>query len=137
MHTITKKEGHLLVEFNDGFGSEDIVNLIRHEAGFDNESGKNSIWLVDKHPAQLSIGELPNVVDVAATLPLEQLRGRKTAIVTHHSVTRVALQILADGLQHRLPLRCRTFKTIEEAHRWLDFVNMPPDSTNPDLSADL
>jgi len=122
MHTIRDKSSHLLVEFNDGFGSGDIMELMRHEAFFTDKPAKSTIWLVGKHPARVSMGELPTVVDDAAQLPLDRVKDKKTAIVTEHSSTRITMQMLADGLQHSLPLRCRTFTTIEEAHRWLDYL---------------
>ncbi len=123
MRTINHDTSHLLVELDEGFDSGEIMKLMRHEAFFDDEPVKSTIWLMGKHPARLSMGELPAVVDDAAALPLERVKDKKTAIVSDHSPTRVTMQVLADGLQRRLPLRCRTFKTIEEAHRWLDYVD--------------
>ena len=137
MHAISNKTSYLLVEFDDGFDSGDLLELMHHEAFFDDKSGRNSIWLIGKHPARLSMGELPSVIDGAALLPLERLKDKKTAIVTGHSTTRITMQMLADGLQRRLPLRCRTFKTIEEAHRWLNYVNSPTNSKTAQPSSEL
>jgi hypothetical protein len=136
MHTISDKTTHQLVEFNDGFDSREIMELIHHEAFIGDEPKKNSIWHIGKHTSRLHMGELPIIVDHAAQLPLKHMKDRKTAIVTEHSSTRTTMQMLADGLQHRLPVRCRTFKTIEEAHRWLDYVNSQTalPSSDPSIS---
>jgi hypothetical protein len=112
------------VTFDDEFDRRDLSKLMHHEAFFDEEPVKNTIWLIGKHPARLSMGELPSLVDDAAARPLERVNGKKTAIVADHRSTRVTMQILADGLQHRLPLRCRTFKSIEEAYRWLSYIDV-------------
>jgi hypothetical protein len=123
MYTISVSASHLLVEFSGEFDRRVLAELMRHEAFFDDGPAKSTIWLIGKHTARLSMGEIPSVVDDAAQLPLERVKDKKTAIVTDRRSTRITMQMLADGLQHRLPLRCRTFKTIEEAHRWLDYVD--------------
>lgn len=113
----------MLVEFEDGFGSKEIMDLIRREAFGHDGSQKQTIWFIGHHIGRLSMGELPALVDSVAQLPVDRIKNSRTAIVSHHNSTRKLMQLLADGLQHRLPIRCRTFRSLGEAHRWLDYLS--------------
>lgn len=122
MHTSCKNGFCLLVEFEDGFDSKEMMDLIRHEAFCDSSSSKHAIWNVGSQVARFSMGELPVLVDGAAQLPAERMMDSKTAIVADHRPTRMLMQMLADGLQDRLPIRCRTFGSVDEAKRWFEYI---------------
>lgn len=119
MHTYCDYDSYVLVEFNDDFESEVIMRLMQHESCGQEEPTEHAIWHMGQHAARFSLGELPALVKGAK-------KGSccdATAIVTDHMPTRMLMQLLADGLQARLPVRCRTFRTMEEAERWLAYLD--------------
>jgi len=123
MHTFCNYDSYVLVEFNDEFDREEIMRLMQQEFFGGKQPTDYVIWHMGRHAARLTLGELPVLVDGAEQVVKKGVRRAATAIVTHHRPTRMIMQILADGLQKRLPIRCRTFRTIEEAERWFAYLN--------------
>lgn len=123
MHTFCNYDSYVLVEFNDEFDSEEIMRLMQHVSYGGRQTTEPTIWHLGKHAARLTLGELPALVESAEQVAKTGVRCTATAIVTHHPPTRIIMQILADGLQKKLSMRCRTFRTIEEAHRWFAYLS--------------
>jgi len=122
MHTFCNYDSYVLVEFNDEFDSKEIMCLMKHESFGRNQPNELAIWNIGKHAARLTLGELPALVEGAEKATKKGVKCAATAIVSHHQPTRMIMQLLADGLQRRLPVRCRTFRTMEEAHRWFAYL---------------
>jgi len=123
MNTHCNHDSYVLVEFNDDFGREVIMRLMQHASRNGKEPTEHAIWHMGNHAARFTRGELPELVKSAAQAAPNAPLCAATAIVTHHPPTRMLMQLLADGLQARLPVRCRTFRTMEEAERWFAYLS--------------
>ena len=126
MHTLCNYGSYVLVEFNDAFDCKEIMRLMQHESFGGKQPTEHAIWNIGKHAARLTLGELPALVEGAQQGTKNGVRCAATAIVTHHPPTRMIMQLLADGLQKRLHIRCRTFRTMEEAQRWFAYLSDSP-----------
>ena len=119
MYKVTNNEDYLVVRFKANFTCNDLRIIIRHELLVPECAHMNDIWLIGKHHAQISMGELLSIIDDFKHLHPKHAEGKKTAIVVEQGLTEAIMQLLANGLKNQLPFECRLFHKLEEAEAWM------------------
>ncbi|MBN2162843.1 MAG: hypothetical protein JXR25_01920 [Pontiellaceae bacterium] len=120
MYEIDNTNGALIVKFKGNFDYSTIKRILYHEISMPEFFKQNDIWLVGTHRTNIRLGEIQEIVDDFGNLcPGERLRDKRIAIVAQPGLTSAFLQLLANGLDRRLPLLCSVFDALEDAENWI------------------
>ena len=119
MYKIHTFQNHLLVKFEEDFDCNAIKAIIHHETRMPEYERMNDIWLIEKHHALVSLGDLETLVqDFRCRCPRNAIR-RKTALVAELGLTEAILQLWVKEAKNRVPFDMQIFHTLEEAEVWL------------------
>lgn len=119
MYQVSRDEHCIMVELKQDFDYGILKEIIYNEIMISDAMHLHDIWLVGQHRAHLRLGELQNIVDDFRKLCPKGMRHKKSAIVVDPGLTEAILKLLADGIQMRLPITCRTFRAVDEARNWI------------------
>jgi hypothetical protein len=119
MYKIGKNEKCLLVQFKGDFDYSTIKRIFNDELIMPDFNRQHDIWLIEHHQAQIRLGEIQTLVDDFRQLCPKNTTNKKLAIVAHPGLTFAILDLLADGLDRKLPFSCRTFSSLKEAEDWV------------------
>ncbi len=120
MYTIEKSDHCLLVNFKADFDYSTIKRIIYDELIMPEFGCQHDVWLVGGHQAQVRLGEIQNIVDDFSKLCPQNTSNKKMAIIANPGLTSAILDLLADGLDRKLPFSCRTFSSRTAAEKWLE-----------------
>lgn len=107
------------VTFEDDFTYSTIRTIIRHETLLPQYTRMDDVWLIGKHQALITLGDLETMVaDFKCMCPRNASR-KKTAIVVDQGLTEAIVLLWIKQSEARMPFTCRVFHTLQEAESWL------------------
>ncbi len=121
MYHIEKEADCLSVVFKGDFDFSTVKCIINDLLITPEFCCCHDIWMVGKHRAQVRLGEIQSIVENFSKLCPKNACNKKTAFVAEPGLTSAILELLASGLDRKLPLSCRIFETREAAEEWLGF----------------
>ncbi len=119
MYGIEKNDNYLQIRFNADFNYGTIRRMMYEAAMIADFWKLNDIWMVAEHRADLQLGDLQNIIDDFCKIYPAKAREKKTAIVASPGLTSAILELLANGMNRKLPLSCKLFNSHSEALEWI------------------
>ena len=119
MYSIEKSNDCLYVTFENDLDYSTIKQIIYGDLAMPEFCRINDIWIVGSHRAHIRLGEIQTIIDDFGHLCPRDAADKKIAIVSDLGLTAAILELLADGLDRKLPLSCRLFSTLEAAEEWI------------------
>ncbi len=110
----------LLVQVNEEFDANTVRAIIHHETMLEEFPHTNDIWLIGKHHAHISLGELETLVrDYIHQWPDETTR-TKIAIVSERGLTQDILKLWVTAVKREVPFDIQLFQPLDAAEAWID-----------------
>ena len=119
MYTIDISNDCICVTIRNDFDYSTIKRILHDELVIPGFCRLHEVWLVGTHRAQVRLGELQTIVDDFSRLCPREVIDKKMAFVAEPGLTSAILELLADGLDRKLALSCRTFRSREAAEEWI------------------
>lgn len=119
MYSISTHEKHMLVKFEDHFGHQTIRSILKEQLHMPEYPDLHDIWLIDKHHAQISLGELLAIVEEFPNRCAEALGRKKIALTVKPGRTEPVVKLLARGINRKFRLECEVFYHLTDAENWL------------------
>ena len=119
MYKIHELESHLRVELEDDFCFGTIRTIIHNVTSLSLYTSMDDIWLIGKHHASISLGDIEELVDDFRCLCSRSATRKKTAVVVDEGLTESMVQLWVEGVDKQLPFECSMFHTLAEAEEWL------------------
>lgn len=122
MYSIEKNSDRLYVTFEGDLDYSTIKQIIYGELAMPEFCELNDIWILGENRAHIRLGEIQTVIDDFSNFCPPEACDKKMAIVAQAGLTAAILELLADGLNKKLPFSCRMFRTLEAAEEWIGFA---------------
>lgn len=120
MYKIEKRDGYLLVRFEEDFDYNVIQTIIHHVTSVKEYPDTNDIWLVDNYRADIRLGELESMVrEFHCHCPRDASRS-KTAIVVKPGLTQAIIELWVSAAKKHVSFDMRIFNSKEDARLWIE-----------------
>ena len=120
MYNMRKMEGCLAVEFKTSFDYGTLKTIMHNFVQIPEHPRLNELYLIGNHRARIRLGEIQAFVEDYGRLLPKPTRSKKIAMVVDEGLTEAIVGLMANGLEQRHAIKCRIFRTMEEAGEWLD-----------------
>jgi hypothetical protein len=119
LYKIRERDDHLRVVLEDDFCHGTVKTIIHHVTSMPKYAEMNDLWLIGKHQALVSLGDIaPIVTDFKCLCPSNTTR-QKTAVVVAPGHTEFVVRLWVTGVNKHLPFEARVFHELGEAEEWL------------------
>jgi hypothetical protein len=118
MHTVSTKDGYLLIEVRGDFDKDDVFNVLSDVVARPEHRELNDIWLVRDCLVVMLPEDFIEIVKRCIGIMPEDVSKTKSAIVIGTESERFVSEMWVQYISH-LPYETRVFTSLDEAEAWV------------------